>query len=37
MRNRDKEYVQNIIDYCLKVEDILSGVDYENFIAHEIY
>jgi hypothetical protein len=39
MKNRDSEYVQRIIGYCVKIEDILTGIDYDYdvFISREIY
>lgn len=39
MRNRDALYVQRIIEYCQKIEDILDGIDYDYnvFISEEIY
>lgn len=29
MKNRDIEYVQRIIGYCDKIDDILSEIDYD--------
>ena len=37
MKNRNLEYLQNIIDYCDKINNLLIGVDYDTFITHEIY
>lgn len=39
MKNRDKVYIGRIIDYCDKINDILSEIDYDYdvFITHEIY
>lgn len=39
MKNRDSEYIQRIITYCQKIEDILNGIDYdyEIFLSNEIY
>ena len=39
MKNRDPVYVQRIIEYCIKIEDILSGIDYDYdvFITNDIY
>lgn len=39
MKNRDSEYIQRIIGYCNKIEDILTGIDYDYnvFTTHEIY
>ena len=39
MKNRDSHYVQRIIEYCLKIEDILNSIDYDYdvFITGEVY
>ena len=39
MKNRDPQYVQRIIEYCLKIEDILDSIDYDYnvFITCEVY
>lgn len=39
MKNRDSHYVQRIIEYCLKIEDILNSIDYDYdvFITSEVY
>lgn len=39
MKKRDSEYIQRIIDYCQKIEDILNKInyDYEIFLSKEIY
>lgn len=39
MKNRDSKYVQNIINYCMKIEDILNEIDYDYdvFITSEVY
>ena len=39
MKNNDSVYVQKIIEYCLKIEDILSGIDYDYdvFISSDVY
>ena len=29
MKNRDSHYAQRIIEYCLKIEDILNSIDYD--------
>lgn len=39
MKNHDSKYVQNIINYCMKIEDILNEIDYnyDVFITSEVY
>ena len=39
MGNRDLEYLDNIIDYCDKVENILNEFDsnYDEFIVNDIF
>lgn len=39
MKNRDSKYVQNIINYCMKIENILNEIDYDYdvFITSEVY
>ena len=37
MKDRDPEYLQNIIDYCLKIDNILNHVNYDTFVTEEIY
>lgn len=29
MKDKDSFYVQNIIEYCLKIENILDDIDYD--------
>ena len=38
MKNRDSHYVQRIIEYCLKIEDILNSIDYDyDVFTGEVY
>lgn len=37
MKNRDDEYIENMINYCIKIEEILTDVDYDTFLTNEIY
>ena len=39
MADRDLEYLDNIIDYCDKVENILNEFDssYDEFIVNDIF
>ena len=36
MRNRDNEYIENMVDYCIKIEGILENVDYDTFREERI-